>query len=49
VDPTSAVGSFDTLLDAAKRVRSLGSDIYGWSIAGNSAGILGFVALRVTT
>jgi multiple sugar transport system substrate-binding protein len=43
VDPTSAVGSLDTLLDAAKRVRSLGSDIYGWSIAGNSAGILGFV------
>jgi ABC-type glycerol-3-phosphate transport system substrate-binding protein len=43
VDPADAVTSFDGLLDAARRVRRLGSDVYGWSIAGNSAGILGFV------
>jgi multiple sugar transport system substrate-binding protein len=43
VDPAKAVGSFDGLLDAARRVHALGKDIYGWSIAGNSAGILGFV------
>jgi multiple sugar transport system substrate-binding protein len=43
VDPADAVTSFDGLLDAARRVRNLGSDVYGWSIAGNSAGILGFV------
>jgi multiple sugar transport system substrate-binding protein len=43
VDPAKVVGSFDTLLDAAHRVRALGKNIYGWSIAGNSAGILGFV------
>jgi multiple sugar transport system substrate-binding protein len=43
VDPASAVKSLDALLDAARRVRKLGGDIYGWSIAGNSPGILGFV------
>jgi multiple sugar transport system substrate-binding protein len=43
VDPATAVGSFHGLLDAARRVRALGPDVYGWSIAGNSAGILGFV------
>ncbi len=43
VDPAKATGSFDALLEAAHRVRSLGNDIYGWSISGNSAGILGFV------
>jgi multiple sugar transport system substrate-binding protein len=43
VDPATAVRSFDALLDAARRVRALGPDIYGWSIAGNSPGILGFV------
>jgi multiple sugar transport system substrate-binding protein len=43
VDPGTAVRSFDGLLDAARRVRELGPDLYGWSIAGNSAGILGFV------
>jgi multiple sugar transport system substrate-binding protein len=43
VDPATATTSFDGLLDAARRIRRLGSDIYGWSIAANSAGILGFV------
>jgi multiple sugar transport system substrate-binding protein len=43
VDPTSAVRSLDGLLDGARRVRRLGGDVYGWSIAGNSPGILGFV------
>jgi multiple sugar transport system substrate-binding protein len=43
VDPAKAVGTFDGLLDAARKVRALGSDTYGWSIAGNSPGVLGFV------
>ena len=43
VDPATAVKGFDSLLEAARRVRALGGDTYGWSIAGNSAGILGFV------
>ena len=43
VTPETAVTSFDGLLDAARRVRALGGDTYAWSIAGNSAGILGFV------
>jgi multiple sugar transport system substrate-binding protein len=43
VDPARAVGSLEALLDAARRVRRLGGDVYGWSIAGNSPGILGFV------
>ena len=43
VDPATAVNGFDSLLEAARRVRALGGDTYGWSIAGNSAGILGFV------
>jgi multiple sugar transport system substrate-binding protein len=43
VDPARAVTSFEGLLDAARRVRALGPDIYAWSIAGNSPGILGFV------
>jgi multiple sugar transport system substrate-binding protein len=43
VDPATATGTFDGLLDAARRVRKLGKDVYGWSIAANSAGILGFV------
>jgi multiple sugar transport system substrate-binding protein len=43
VDPATAVTGFDGLLEAARRVRALGGDTYGWSIAGNSAGILGFV------
>ena len=36
VDPTRAVGNFDGLLDAARRVRRLGGDVYAWSIGGNS-------------
>ena len=43
VDPTRGVGNFDGLLDAARRVRRLGGDVYAWSIGGNSPGILGFV------
>jgi multiple sugar transport system substrate-binding protein len=43
VDPATAVTTLDGLLDAARKVRALGGDTYGWSIAGNSAGILGFV------
>lgn len=42
VDPGS-LGDFDGLLEAARAVRDLGPDTYGWSIAGNSPGILGFV------
>ena len=42
VDPATAVTTLDGLLDAARRVRALGG-AYGWSISGNSAGILGFV------
>jgi multiple sugar transport system substrate-binding protein len=42
VDPATLT-DFDGYLEAARRVRKLGSDIYGWSIAGNSPGILGFV------
>jgi multiple sugar transport system substrate-binding protein len=43
VDPATAVTTLDGLLDGARKVRKLGGDTYGWSIAGNSAGILGFV------
>jgi multiple sugar transport system substrate-binding protein len=43
VDPARTVTSFAGLLDAARKVRRLGADTYAWSIAGNSAGILGFV------
>ncbi len=43
VDPTTAVKNFDGLLDAARRVHALGPDVYGWSIAGDSPGVLGFV------
>jgi len=42
VDPMSLTG-FDSYLDAARKVRRLGGDTYGWSIAGNSPGVLGFV------
>jgi multiple sugar transport system substrate-binding protein len=42
VDP-GTLTDFDGYLEAARRVRRLGNDIYGWSIAGNSPGILGFV------
>jgi len=43
VDPATSLSSFEGYLEVARRVRKLGSDIYGWSIAGNSPGILGFV------
>ncbi|WIB67342.1 sugar ABC transporter substrate-binding protein [Curtobacterium sp. MCBD17_035] len=43
LDPTESTKDFDGLLDAAKKIRALGDDVYGWSIAGNSPGILGFV------
>jgi multiple sugar transport system substrate-binding protein len=43
VDPADAVTTLDGLLEAARKVRALGGDTYAWSIAGNSAGILGFV------
>jgi multiple sugar transport system substrate-binding protein len=43
VNPATAVTSLGGLLDAARRVRKIGGDVYAWSIAGNSAGILGFV------
>jgi multiple sugar transport system substrate-binding protein len=43
VDPATATTTLDGLLDAARKVRKLGGDTYGWSIAGNSAGIIGFV------
>ena len=43
IDPTEAVADFDGILEAARAISALGPDVYGWSIAGNSAGILGFV------
>lgn len=43
VDAGEAVSDFDGYLEAARAVRGLGQDVYGWSIAGNSPGILGFV------
>jgi multiple sugar transport system substrate-binding protein len=43
LDPAKTVTSFDGLLHAAREIRALGKDVYGWSIAGNSPGILGFV------
>jgi multiple sugar transport system substrate-binding protein len=42
VDP-GTLTDFDGYLEAARRIRKLGPDIYGWSIAANSPGILGFV------
>ncbi|MGK5683377.1 ABC transporter substrate-binding protein [Actinoplanes sp. URMC 104] len=42
VDERSLTG-FDGYLEAARRVRALGPDVYGWTIAGNSPGVLGFV------
>jgi multiple sugar transport system substrate-binding protein len=38
-----SLSSLDGYLEAARRIRRLGPDIYGWSIAGNSPGVLGFV------
>lgn len=43
VVPAQSLTSFDGMLHAARKIRALGKDVYGWSIAGNSPGILGFV------
>src|SRR3954467_12109965 len=43
VDPAKAVTSLSGLLEAARRIKGLGQDVYAWSIAGNSPGVLGFV------
>lgn len=43
VDPDQAIKSFDDLLDAARKLRKLGDDIYAWSFPANSPGALGFV------
>jgi multiple sugar transport system substrate-binding protein len=43
VDPDEAIGSFDALLAAARKLRKLGDDIYAWSFPANSPGALGFV------
>jgi multiple sugar transport system substrate-binding protein len=43
VDPDDAVKSFGNLLDAARKLRKLGADIYAWSFPANSPGALGFV------
>lgn len=43
VDPGESTTDFDGILAAARAVRALGPDTYAWTIAGNSAGILGFV------
>ena len=42
VDPAS-LSSLTGYLDAARKIRRLGPEVYGWSIAGNSPGVLGFV------
>ncbi|MCJ1714635.1 ABC transporter substrate-binding protein [Microbacterium sp. M1A1_1b] len=43
LDVEDATKDLDSLADAAKRIRKTGDDVYGWTIAGNSAGIIGFV------
>ncbi len=43
LDVEDATKDLDSLLAAAKAIRKTGDDVYGWSIAGNSAGIIGFV------
>jgi ABC-type glycerol-3-phosphate transport system substrate-binding protein len=43
LDVDESTRTFDGLLDAAKRIRALGNDIYAWSFAGNNPGSLGFV------
>ncbi|ROQ39627.1 carbohydrate ABC transporter substrate-binding protein (CUT1 family) [Frondihabitans sp. PhB188] len=42
VDPASLSTGFDGLLAAAKSVQKLGGDVFGWTLSGNAAGILGF-------
>jgi multiple sugar transport system substrate-binding protein len=43
IDPKQAQSTFDGILEAAREIRRLGPDVYAWTIAGNSPGILGFV------
>lgn len=43
VSVEDATADLDSLLAAARAVSKLGGEIRGWSIAGNSPGILGFV------
>jgi multiple sugar transport system substrate-binding protein len=43
LDVEESTKDLATLLDAAKRLRKLGDDVYGWTISGNAAGIIGFV------
>lgn len=45
VDPAESTKDFDTLIDAAKRIRKLGGNTYGWTFPGNNQGALGFVVL----
>ncbi|WP_369070655.1 ABC transporter substrate-binding protein [Kineococcus terrestris] len=42
-DPAEVTADFDGILEAARAVGALGDGTYGWTIEGNSAGILGFV------
>ncbi|WNY35346.1 extracellular solute-binding protein [Curtobacterium flaccumfaciens] len=43
LDVEESTRDLSTLLDAAKAIRKLDDDVYGWSISGNAAGIIGFV------
>jgi len=43
LDVEESTKDLSTLLDAAKAIRKLDDDVYGWSISGNAAGIIGFV------
>ncbi|MFJ3383681.1 MULTISPECIES: ABC transporter substrate-binding protein [unclassified Curtobacterium] len=43
LDVDDATKDLDSLLAAAKALRKLGDDVYGWTISGNAAGIIGFV------
>lgn len=43
LDVDDSTKDLDSLLAAAKALRKVADDVYGWSIAGNSAGIIGFV------
>jgi multiple sugar transport system substrate-binding protein len=43
LDPVEMTQDLDGCLEAARAITGLGEGTYGWSIQGNSAGILGFV------
>ncbi|MBT2503598.1 sugar ABC transporter substrate-binding protein [Curtobacterium sp. ISL-83] len=43
LDVDESTKDLSTLLHAAKAIRKTGDDVYGWSLPGNSAGIIGFV------